>query len=71
MQGNRNKEAAQHLRKGTKFSMFEMQERLWNKSILKNHIEVNHSKYVKCDICTETFDATWRLEMHMKDHDKE
>ena len=41
------------------------------KRLLKEHIKLNHSKTITCNDCSEEFDAYWKLEMHIKDHNKE
>ena len=41
------------------------------KSLLKRHIKLNHGKLDICEVCETPFDETWKLEVHMKIHDKE
>ena len=37
-----------------------------NKNILAEHIRKAHPKMLHCANCDETFQESWRLELHMK-----
>ena len=39
-----------------------------NKNILVKHIKKGHPKMLHCANCDETFQESWRLELHMKSH---
>ena len=36
---------------------------------MSDHIRKAHSKVHTCDDCDEKFDDSWRLELHMKNHE--
>ena len=41
------------------------------RSNLKYHIKMRHPKIMKCNMCHESFDENWKLEIHMKSHGKQ
>jgi uncharacterized CHY-type Zn-finger protein len=51
-----------------KFKCFECHQQFDTKKILKLHIKSNHIKSVKCNVCNELFDESWKLERHLTSH---
>ena len=48
-----------------KFKCSKCHQQFETKKIVKEHIKSNHTKSVKCKICNEVFDESWKLEKHL------
>ena len=35
---------------------------------LRNHMKRIHTKYISCSVCNETFQESWRYEVHLESH---
>ena len=40
------------------------------KSHLRSHITLSHPKFIRCEICNETFSPSWMFETHLETHGK-
>ena len=47
------------------------QEKFHNKNDLSKHMIANHLKEIKCQVCEESFDKRYKLELHIKTHELE